>query len=564
MIIQPIVDIPVICHAHSIRQAVISPGSRSAAITLAFARFTGISSYVIPDERSAGFIALGLAQSSGNPVALICTSGTAAANLYPAIIEAFYQQVPLLVLTADRPPELTDQSDGQTIRQQHLYQNHILGFYQFPVAFDHADAHWHANRLVNEAILRATGDPKGPVHINVPIREPFYPLENEQFHYEENTRIIRRTAFDTMVQPSQFSELAVELQKYKKVLVVAGQGQMSSGMADALGKLHKNLHWVVTGDVTSNIHRVQGAIKHHDILLMKKENQGALAPDLLITFGMSVLSKNLKEFLRKTQPAAHWHLGETPQVTDTFRSLTRKVLLEPEVFFQEFVNRDVAVYASQLDFSNRWQEAERVATDLHSGFKAKNQDGEFMAALKVLDAMPDDCDLHLANSMPVRYANFQGMKAGSSAYVWANRGTSGIDGCTGTAVGHALNNHRIQLLITGDVAFFYDRNSLWHNHIPANLRIVLLNNHGGGIFRLIDGPAGQPELETYFEARHHLTAKNTAADFNIRYFSSDGPVRLSGVLDDFFNPESGPAILEIFSEPETNVRVFSLFKDYCK
>ncbi len=191
MSIQAIINIAEICARHGVKQAVICPGSRNAPIILAFARHPKIKTFVIPDERSAGFIALGMAQSSDNLVVIVCTSGTASANLYPAIMEAFYQQVSLLILTADRPPEWIDQQDGQTIRQQNIYQNQVLGSYQFPVSFDHEDAVWHAEKMVSEAIIKATGFSKGPIHINIPIREPFYPTAEEKFHYSEKLKIIK-------------------------------------------------------------------------------------------------------------------------------------------------------------------------------------------------------------------------------------------------------------------------------------------------------------------------------------------------------------------------------------
>ncbi len=564
MVIQPIVDIPEICHAHGVKQAVISPGSRSAAITLAFARHPGITTFVVPDERSAGFIALGLAQSSRKPVALICTSGTATANLYPAIIEAYYQQVPLLVLTADRPPEWTDQEDGQTIRQQNLYQNHILGFFQFPVAFDHPDAKWHANRLVNEALLKATGDVKGPVHLNIPVREPFYPLENEQYRFSKNVRIISRTHPPKASNQQLPEDLIRRIGKYRKIMIIAGQGQWGHDLMDALDKLQEKFHWVVVGDAIGNIHQIPNVITKHDVILMKKASDEGLAPDLLITFGMSVISKALKGFLRSAKPAEHWHVGTSSVVVDTFKALTLKIQIEPEQFFKGLQKWVLLSAKEQQAFWTRWQAEEKQAGERMIQFFRETNEGEFFAVKKLLDVMPADCDLHLANSMPVRYVNYIGLKQDYAAMVWANRGTSGIDGCTGTAVGHALNSAKIQVLITGDVAFFYDRNALWHQHIPANLRIVLLNNQGGGIFRLIDGPAMQPELETFFEARHHLTAKNTAADFNLRYFSSNGSENTDGVLKDFFNPKAGASILEIITEPEINSGVFARFRDFFK
>ena len=188
MIIQPINNIAEICTQLGIVQAVLCPGSRSAPLTLAFARHPKIETFVIPDERSAGYMAMGLAQSSLKPVVLICTSGTAVSNLYPAIIEAFYQQIPLLVLTADRPPEWIDQQDGQTIRQQNIYQNHVLASYQFPASFDHEEIIWHAERMISKAILKAKGSISGPVHVNIPIREPFYPAAEEDFHYSHELK----------------------------------------------------------------------------------------------------------------------------------------------------------------------------------------------------------------------------------------------------------------------------------------------------------------------------------------------------------------------------------------
>lgn len=560
MIIQPIVDIAEICAKHGITQAVICPGSRSAALTLAFSRHHGIKTYVIPDERSAGYIAVGMTQSSGKPVVVICTSGTAAANLYPAIIEAFYQQIPLLILTADRPPEWIDQQDGQSIRQHNLYQNHILASYQFPVSLESAEAIWHANRMVNEAILKSKGGTCGPVHINVPIREPFYPNADEVWQYSRDVRIISH--LPGVKRPTQLEvhELEMALKQHQKVMLVIGQDQLSEGLIESLDAIQAKYTWVMLGDIISNIHLLKNPITKHDLILMDQEGQQDLAPELLITIGQSVLSKSLKRFLRKFKPQEHWHVGEAQDIADTFGCLTKKVLASPGIFFKELSEIRPDGLKAQSVFLEKWNSAQDKVADVFTGFLADQKDGEFKAVHLVMDQLPDNCGLHLANSMAVRYASYVGLKEKANVKVWSNRGASGIDGCTSTAVGHAINEHVLQVLITGDMAFFYDRNALWHEHVPDNLKIIILNNHGGGIFRLIDGPKELPELKNYFETSQNLTAASTAKDFGFAYFSATSDDELSGLFDGFCAPYTGKSILEIFSDPDMNQKVFEDFK----
>lgn len=297
MIIQPIINIAEICAQHEIVQAVICPGSRSAPLTLAFARHPKIKTFVIPDERSAGFIGLGLAQSRNKPVAIICTSGTAVVNLYPSIIEAYYQQVPFFVLTADRPPEWIDQQDGQTIRQQNIFQNHVLGSYQFPVSFDHEDAEWHAEKMISEAILQTSGKIQGPVHVNVPIREPFYPSPEEEFHYSTELKLIKSSNFKTELKDILARDLVKEITNHEKVMVLAGQSQISAELITILGNIQKKFKWIVIGDITANIDGLNHPITKHDIILKDHVDIEQYKPDLLITFGQSVLSKTLKNYL---------------------------------------------------------------------------------------------------------------------------------------------------------------------------------------------------------------------------------------------------------------------------
>ncbi len=562
MVIQPLVDIPAICAAHGVRQAVICPGSRSGLITIAFARHPEISTFVFPDERAAGFIALGLAQSSMRTVAIICTSGTAAANLFPAVIEAYFQEIPLLIITADRPPELIGQQDGQTIRQYNLFTNHIRGFFQFPASFNTVQEITHATRLVTEAILSAGGSIKGPVQLNVPVREPFYPSQGEELNFSHDLKIIKVVLPPVQFEHGYFDTLKDEILSYNNVMILIGQQRPDSALLIALEHIQEITQSVVVGELFSNIHTYSGFITNHEIVLADQESSSDLRPELLISFGGSVISKNLKNFLRKNPPILHWHIGENPEVVDTHQTLTQKILISPSAFFQSFARSIVLENKPKSDYRQRWLLKSRKARELVDDYLAECQPGEFAAVSRILRQLPDGGSLHLANSMPVRYAGYVGLK--QNIAVWANRGASGIDGCTSTAVGHALNTSNLHILITGDMAFFYDRNSLWHQHIPPNLRIIILNNHGGGIFRLIDGPGKLPELKTYFETNQSLKAENTARDFGMKYYFADDLDRLDDVLTPFLSPDGDAAILEIETNPTVNEAIFTQFKQRIK
>lgn len=560
MIIQPIVNIAEICVQHGIEQAIICPGSRSAPLTLAFARHPEIKTFVIPDERSAGFIALGLSQSSRKPVVIVCTSGTATANLYPSIIEAFYQQVPLLILTADRPPEWVDQQDGQTIRQQNIFNNHVLASYQFPVSFEHDEAIWHSEKMISEAIINTSGSTAGPVHVNVPIREPFYPSADEKFTYSSTIKIIKSPKIGMEPSERWSSKLTKELNNYNKILVVVGQSRISEELSSYLYQVQKKLKWVILGDITSNISSLDHSITMHDIILEDEMDLINLKADLLLTFGQGVLSKSLKIFIRKNPPAEHWHISENEEVIDPFKTLTRKVKLNTEVFWNIVSESSLDLNEAQSNYFNHWYEKDMQSKVFLDELLWQDTLSEFHVVKEIFKKLPNQSSLHLANSMPVRYANFVGIEHTKDIRIWANRGTSGIDGCTSTAVGHAINEKRLHTLITGDLAFFYDRNALWHSHLPSNLRVVLLNNHGGGIFRQIDGPKQLKELEEFFETEQKLNAANTARNFGMKYFKVNMIEALPGFLEQFFDEKAGPSILEVETDPKTNQMVFEDFK----
>ncbi|MGI4885568.1 MAG: 2-succinyl-5-enolpyruvyl-6-hydroxy-3-cyclohexene-1-carboxylic-acid synthase [Janthinobacterium lividum] len=606
---QAVFNIAEICARHGITDVVLSPGSRSAPLTLAFARHPAYRGKlrVVPDERAAAFIGLGLAQATRRPVVLVCTSGTAGLNYAPAVAEAFFQQIPLLVLTADRPPEWIDQLDGQTIRQRNLYGAHAKAAFDFPADTAHPDAKWHAERIINEAINLAQAGPAGPVQVNVPLREPFYPKAGEDVGYEQDVKIIREDHANPVLPPAEILDLRQQLRAAGRVLVVAGQQANSPGLTAALYEFTAARQVPVVGDAIANLNEVP-AVHRQDVFLagLTQEQKAALRPDLLITFGQSLISKSLKLFLRDAAPAQHWHLQATGPVADTFRRLTRIVRVQPAAFFQQlssFETKDYgpaagsnssftktiegsnpipattldqgsSIYSSEaLDLGSipsattapavTWQQADAAAGAFLANFFAAEAQpfNEFTAFRHALGALADGTALHLANSMAVRYANILGLPAGKQIEVFANRGTSGIDGCTSTAVGGALAQPaRPVVLLTGDVAFFYDRNAFWHNYPTPNLRVVVFNNHGGGIFRMIEGPRQQPELEEFFETRQALTAENLCRDFQLRYFPVASFAELAAALPVFFAAETGAAVLEVFTDSKANAAFFEEYR----
>ena len=506
MILSHINDIAAVCAGHGIKTAVISPGSRSAPLTLAFDQHPGIDVKVIGDERSAAFIALGIAQQQRKTVVLICTSGSAVYNYAPAIAEAYYQEIPLMVLSADRPPEWTNQYDGQTIQQSGIFGKHVKGTYDLPVDVSHKDAMWHSNRTINEAINLSESAPHGPVHINVPLREPFYPGMGEKITFGQ-VRLIRQVDSAQTITENQWQELIQLWGAYQKRLIVIGQSEMDADLSKSLNSLAVKTGTPVITDIISNQQSLPDAIVNQDAILQsgRLEALARFSPELLITVGKSLISKNLKLFLRKFPPKSHWHIHHSDRINDTLQNLTHWVQISANAFFSQLeksVNSSVT-----SNFTNDWQATDGEAGSIVSKFIENTDFGEFQACYYCLKALPDNSQLHLANSMAVRYANLIGLKDKKNVMVFANRGTSGIDGSNGTAVGAALAQQSLVTLLTGDMAFFYDRNAFWHNYNLSNLRIILLNNHGGGIFRMINGPTNQPSYEKLFETEQPLNAE---------------------------------------------------------
>ncbi|WP_215222944.1 2-succinyl-5-enolpyruvyl-6-hydroxy-3-cyclohexene-1-carboxylic-acid synthase [Echinicola shivajiensis] len=551
MIIQPLIDLANICAKKGIKNIILSPGSRCAPITLAFARHPELHCRTISDERSAAFIALGMAQQLKKPVILVCTSGTAALNYAPAVAEAFFQQIPLIVITADRPAEWIDQWDGQTIRQEKIYGRHIKKDYSFPDEFSHKDKIWHAHRISNEAINLAQSFPAGPVHINIPLREPFYPTENEKFDYNHNIKVVEQVDSEKSLPEEAQVKLKNQLDYYNKIIIIPGQQTPNKELQELLNNISKSKQAIIVTDTISN-HQSKLTINFHDQLIPIADKE-ALKPDLIISFGKSIISKSLKLFLRESG-ADHWHIQPSGEIPDTYQSLSKQIYCDSRQFLK-FLNTGLG----EVDqaFYQAWFSADK-GIECKMTKALENIDfGEFKAIHKVLKHIPPNSKLHLANSMSVRYVNFLGPR---EQEIICNRGTSGIDGSNSTAVGCTFTTKDFVTLITGDLAFFYDRNAFWHNYSINNLRVILLNNQSGGIFRLIDGPNKQAELEEFFETKQALQAENLAKDFNFKYYTAKDEIELENILQEFYHPSIRPKILEIKSDSIKNAQILKDFK----
>lgn len=531
-----------VCFSYGVRHAVISPGSRNAPLIISFARNDKIKKWIIPDERSAGFIALGIAQKLKQPVVLCCTSGTAVLNYAPAIAEAYYREIPLIVLSADRPPNLIDQRDGQTIRQFEALRNHVKRSVQLPMLS-------RANERTDEytqnlflALETALSQPKGPIHINIPFEEPFYPTDEQKLIFEE---IASKPILEENVN-SIF--LTAEIFQNKKVLVLVGQMDFDLDLNSSLKKLETKIP--IIRSPLNNLDL--DGIDHCDLFLNDDE---ILQPDILITTGLSVLSKRLKNFLRNNKPEKHFHFDPSGVNVDTYFTQP-DIIKSPLTAFLDLNN------LAEIDsrYADEWKKLSVIVDNQISDFINYTQFSETNAYYEVLKSLPENIELHLGNSMPVRFADIFGV--GSNVDSWCNRGTSGIDGCTSTAVGTSLVSDRLNVLLVGDISFLYDRNAFFHNHSFNNLRIIIFNNLGGGIFRLIDGPRELPELENYFETRHNRTAEYICLENQIEYTQVKNSEELIKGLKGFFNETEGPKLLEVFTDPQINDQVFKELKQH--
>ena len=543
--------------AHEVRYAVTCPGSRNAPIVHNLNECPDITCFPVTDERSAGFYALGIALALREPVVVCVTSGTAVLNLAPSIAEAYYQHVPLIVISADRPPQWIDQKDGQTLPQPDALGRFVRKAVSVPEPHDDEDR-WYCNRLVNEALLAAFSRWRQPVHINVPLSEPLFDFKVEDL---PNERAVG-SAYGMLAHGHLASEysLLYDFWKARRPMIVVGQNDRFALNDDwPLWKHAVVLH--------ESIGCNSGACLFDEVLSHK--NSASLQPDFVLYGGGALVSKRLKTFLRSCKNACFWEISEDGTLHDTFMNASG--VLEGDLddvlgMFNDFLS-DMAYYEKQYDirldeladttsFVNKWEKALKQAERHRDTFVP---DYSQMAAVRCLETAigryAADTDnppaVHYANSMPVRLANIY-----SKGFVWCNRGVNGIDGSLSTAAGFSLVKKRRVVSVVGDLSFFYDQNALWNQNLRGNLRILLLNNAGGGIFNLLPGLGKSAAHHRFIAAEHHTTAEGICQQNDIAYLKATDMDTLQQGIDALLNMDSKrPVVLEVFTNVSDDERV---------
>ncbi len=484
--------------AHGVTRCVLCPGSRNAPISATLSAMPGMECRCVTDERSAGFAALGWATRAHAPVAVCVTSGSALLNLHPAVAEAFYRRVPLLVISADRPARAIGQQEGQTIPQPGALGSLVRCAVDLP---EHDEA--HANRLINEALLaltRRSGDwghiahpGGGPAHINIPLSEPLFGADVSPL---PTPRRIEHMVFDNMPGEREKEILNIPPSLQRRLILF---GQMNDW--DDIPDLYRESDFALIGEHLCN---ADGLVQRRPDLLLGPHPDASWSPDLLITCGGCVISKRLRALFLAHPPKEHWHLSVDGAVIDSFGCLTRVIEGDPTEFL--FL---LSHYASEGDakYADRWyQSVPEFPTEAYSGMSIV---GKLMAAMSRRD---DVSTLHLGNSSAVRYAQL--FPLGLLVQVECNRGVNGIEGSVSTALGYAMDDgERLNVLIIGDLSFFYDMNALWMPGTRGNMRILLLNNGTGGIFSTLPQCPAQEAVHGQHSAQAEAWVKSMGWDY---------------------------------------------------
>ena len=534
-----------ICLAKGITDIVISPGSRNAPLTIGFASNADFKCYSIADERCAAFFALGIAQQIQRPVAVVCTSGSALLNYYPAVAEAFYSQIPLIVISADRPQSKIDIGDGQTIRQENVFANHSL--YNANLTEEASKTNDHK---INEAIDAAFYK-KGPVHINAPFEEPLYETVSE---LSVNVMVHHFAGLNPIAPVEDLTDFAAIWNQSAKKLVLVGNNNPNLISAATIEAFANDESVVVMTETTSNLHHL-GFISNIDTIITPFTNEDFedFCPDILVTFGGMIVSKRIKAFLRKYKPKQHWHIDPL-RAYDTFGVLTKHFEVSPAAFFERFLTLTTSI---KSDYFSKMNQLKTIRKEKQANFITKVPFSDFMVFDAVIKSLPKDSQLQISNSSAIRYAQL--MEIDPSIEVFCNRGTSGIDGSTSTAIGAAVAHNKPTVFISGDVSFLYDSNALWNNYIPDNFKIILVNNGGGGIFRILPGHQETAVFNTFFETTHHLTAEHLAKMYGFKYLTATNEVTVKKALEELYDQNTEPTILEIFTPTLENDAVLKQF-----
>ncbi|RNC87093.1 MAG: 2-succinyl-5-enolpyruvyl-6-hydroxy-3-cyclohexene-1-carboxylate synthase [Winogradskyella sp.] len=571
-----------LCKAHNIKQIIISPGSRNAPLTIGFTHDDFFKCYSIVDERCAAFFAMGIAQQTQEPTAVVCTSGSALLNYYPAVSEAFYSRIPLVVLSADRPKHLVDIGDGQTIKQKNVYGEHVVysanlkldlrahnqvqGTEEIPLFKSmenkvekflglQQDIQSSNEQEIHNALSSAVEN-SGPVHINIPFDEPLYETTDElAIHPKPYTTINSKSQVDE----NDINTLSEIWNASSRKMILVGVLQPNSIEHKWLDELAKDDSVIILTETTSNLHHESNFPEIDKLIapLNRKEFE-SLQPEVLLTFGGLVVSKKVKRFLRDYRPKHHWHVN-AHIANDTFFILEKHLKCSPNSFFEVFSEKITPVASHYQPY---WLDVRTRRRKLHDDYLKTIPFSDFTVFDALLKSIPENSRLQIGNSSAIRYTQLFQLR--DDIKVFCNRGTSGIDGSTSTAIGAAVASKERVTFITGDLSFFYDSNALWNNFIPSNFRIIIVNNNGGGIFRILPGHKNTPNFDEFFETEHQLTAKQLAEMYGFDYSTANDSGTLRNALKSFYIDGRGPKILEVFTPAKRNDEVLLEYFNFIK
>lgn len=531
-----------LCLDKGIDHIVISPGSRNAPLTIGFGNNPNFKCFSVVDERCAAFFALGMAQQLRKPVAVVCTSGSALLNYYPAIAEAFYSDIPLIVISADRPAKYIDIGDGQTIRQENVFKNHVL----YNANCSEGQAFQLQNDTEINIALNTAIEVSGPVHINLPFSEPLYRTVEEPMVVPQNVPVRSPVAFSD----EKLSHFIDHWNECTKKMVLVGTLPPNSVDERFLAQWAQDPSVLVLTETTSNLYNSQ-FIQAIDQLISPLETDQfeQLRPEILLTFGGMVISKKIKSFLRSFPPDFHFHV-DPKTAYNTYFALNHHFKTDINTFFGALFPKTLKV---KSPYQQHWLDVKSYRLKRHRIYEHRIPYSDFLVFSKIFHHLPQNIQLQLSNSATVRYAQL--FHISPSVAVFCNRGTSGIDGSTSTAVGAAFISKVPTVLLTGDLSFFYDSNGLWNDHIPPNFKIIVINNQGGGIFRILPGEKDTELFSTFFETTHSLNARSLAEMYGFTYESIDGEDVLEEKIKLFFQRDEERSLLEIFTPRTVNDEV---------
>ncbi|MCH5228948.1 MAG: 2-succinyl-5-enolpyruvyl-6-hydroxy-3-cyclohexene-1-carboxylic-acid synthase [Muribaculaceae bacterium] len=536
-----------------VEDIVCSPGSRNVPLLLAAAARTSMKKHFVVDERSAAFMGLGLALVSQKPVAVICTSGTALLNYAPAVAEAYYQSVPLIVISADRPIQWIDQDDSQTLRQDGALDNYVKKSYSIPaIGENDEEMLWYVNRIANDALSYACGGRPGPVHINIHLAEP---LGLKQEHENEETRIIRSISADSIGNKEVVKDLAGKICK-AKVMLVAGFGTPDSQLQKAIASFSKFENVVVMAETISNLHLNEEDYSVDSTLTaFESQDLDNISPDIVISIGGALISRKLKDYLRKnSHKILHWSVGFSLTTSDPFMSLDLRIETDPTRFFRNInvCMRKLGLTSDVKKYKKEWSVRRLEAKYVKNNFIKNCGWSELKAFELILNYLPAEYNLFLSNGTSIRYAQLINYPLPHASY--CNRGVSGIDGSISTAIGGSIAYKGKTLIITGDLSMAYDIGSLGIQEIPHSFKIIVIDNQGGGIFRFIPSTSSLPEREEYLCQAPLLPLNALAQGYNWEFMEVSDINSLKHILPKFFSYPT-KAILKVSCPGEESAEI---------